>query len=177
MQWLISSISVKSSSWRRGCFDHQPRVPMKSVISFLPRTEIIPAIRATASRASRKSTNGSLPKASSRSRQAFSPDAVAAPSSISAYCADLRRTMRAGRIYLTAPPRLPVGSSSRANGLPRICGRAPITSTYRPRAHALQPPAIRRLDDGVGVSGECSHGVLTAAVLRSGDPAALPLKP
>jgi len=137
--WLISSISVKSSSWRRGCFDHQPRVPMKSIISFLPRTEI-PAIRATASRASRKSTNRSLPKASSRSRQAFSPDAVAAPSS---YCADLRRTMRAGRIYLTAPPRLPVGAiGDRAQNPAQNCLSLP--SAGEPRAASLDASPARK---------------------------------
>jgi hypothetical protein len=42
---------------------------MKFAISFLPRTEI-PTIRATASRASPKSTNGSHLKASSRSGSA-----------------------------------------------------------------------------------------------------------
>jgi hypothetical protein len=49
---------------------------MKFAISFLPRTEMA-TIRATASKASPKGTNGLRLKANSRSRKAFSPNAAA----------------------------------------------------------------------------------------------------
>ena len=72
--WHISSISVRRSSLHRGFFIHQPRVHMKFVILFLPRTEIR-ATHATASRVSVKNMNGSRLKAISRFRSAFSPEA------------------------------------------------------------------------------------------------------
>ena len=75
--WHISSISVRQSSLQPKLFVHRPRVPMKFVISFLPRTEIR-ATRATASRVSPKNMNGSRVKAISRFRSAFSPEAIGA---------------------------------------------------------------------------------------------------
>jgi Protein of unknown function (DUF3606) len=66
---------------------------MKFVISFLPRTEI-PAIRATVSRAPPKSMNELLPKANSRFRKPFSSEAIAGRSSMPAYRAGRRPTLK-----------------------------------------------------------------------------------
>jgi hypothetical protein len=62
----------------RGFFVHQPRVHMKFVILFLPRTEIR-TTPATALRVSLKNMNGSRVKAISRFRSTFSPEAIAFP--------------------------------------------------------------------------------------------------
>jgi hypothetical protein len=83
VSWLTSSISAKSSTSCRRGFEQRPSARMRFVISF-PRRTTIPTILVTASKALPKSMSGQLPKASSHSRQASSPNRLAHPANATA---------------------------------------------------------------------------------------------
>ena len=110
VSWLTSSISAKSSTSCRRGFEQRPSARMRFVISF-PRRTTIPTILVTASKALPKSMSGQLPKASSHSRQASSPNRFAHPANVAAVPVFIAGLTAGGLLFTFGnPPSTPRAS-------------------------------------------------------------------